>query len=202
MSPAMDTIASSGLHSPRTTNAPQRQITLSSIPSLTNDSFRLGQPMVSSNSRRRRCSNIDPEVQYLMYSSVYGSSLNSFDYPPPPTHNRYANAQLPPIPANTAAAKANRRLTKVYAHGSDEEDYMVRKASVASLSPPPLPQLSSNVNVTEVVDTDRNSCGNNSNGPANGALALQDPDCLLAMILVHCLVFSNKNHLPASGFQA
>ncbi|CAO0793830.1 unnamed protein product [Mucor circinelloides] len=164
MSPAMNTVASSTLFSPRTTYALQRRIALSTISSLTNDSLQLGPSMLSPNNMRGRTSStVDPDVQSLMHSSFCSSSLSSFDYPPPPPNNRYAYAQLPPIPTNVAsppplpplptaatnadntAVKANRRLTRLYIDDSDEEDYIDREDGVRSPSPPPLPQIPTNI---------------------------------------------------------
>ncbi|KAL9542278.1 hypothetical protein MBANPS3_008687 [Mucor bainieri] len=204
MSPAMNTVASSTLFSPRTTYALQRRIALSTISSLTNDSLQLGPSMLSPNNMRgRTSSHVDPDAQSLMHSSFCSSSLSSFDYPPPPPNNRYAYAQLPPIPTNVAAlpplpplptttttattnadntaVKANRRLTRLYIDDSDEEDYIDREDGIRSPSPPPLPQIPTNIKSSYTTST----CTNNNNSHVSSndseikdesAIAAQD-DC-------------------------
>lgn len=181
MSPAMNTVASSTLFSPRTTYALQRRIALSTISSLTNDSLQLGPSMLSPNNMRGRTSStVDPDVQSLMHSSFCSSSLSSFDYPPPPPNNRYAYAQLPPIPTNVAsppplpplptaatnadntAVKANRRLTRLYIDDSDEEDYIDREDGVRSPSPPPLPQIPTNIKSYTATHNNNSNISNES----------------------------------------
>ena len=182
MSPAMNTVASSTLFSPSTSYAIQRRIALSTISSLTNDSLQLGPSMMSPNTfGGRTSSTVDPDAQSLMHGSFYSSSLGSFDYPPPPPNNRYAYAQLPPIPTNPAVSahfgpppprslpptidptlKATRRLTKLYIDDSDEEDYIDREDGVRSPSPPPLPPLPNNMKTLTALDGNNNYSNNNS----------------------------------------
>lgn len=175
MSPAMNTVASSTLFSPRTTYALQRRIALSTISSLTNDSLQLGPSMISPNTFRGRASStVDPDAQSLLHSSFCSSSLGSFDYPPPPPNNRYAYAQLPPIPTNPAVSpfgpppsalpptvdpnlKATRRLTKLYIDDSDEEDYIDREDGIRSPSPPPLPALPNNIKSLAALNSSNNN---------------------------------------------
>lgn len=200
MSPAMNTVASSTLFSPRTTYALQRRIALSTISSLTNDSLQLGPSMLSPNNvRATTASAIDPDVQSLMHSSFCSSSLSSFDYPPPPPNNRYAYAQLPPIPTNatslpplpplptttttsnadtTTAVKANRRLTRLYIDDSDEEDYIDRENGVRSPSPPPLPHIPAHIKSCTVAQHNNNSnISSDSEVKDEGAIAAQQDDC-------------------------
>ncbi|KAI7885944.1 uncharacterized protein EV154DRAFT_554728 [Mucor mucedo] len=116
MSPAMNTVASSAVLSPRTSYALHRRIALSTISSLTNDSLQLGPSLVS---RGRSSSTVDPDIQSLMMMSRY--SDNSYDSTPP---NRYINARLPPIPTSTTIPPKkdpSRRLTKIYTDDSDDE---------------------------------------------------------------------------------
>lgn len=117
MSPAMNTVASSAVLSPRTSYALRRRIALSTISSLTNDSLQLGPSLIS---RGRSSSTVDPDIQSLMMMSRY--SDNSYDSTPP---NRYVNARLPPIPTSTTTIPPKRdpskRLTKIYTDDSDDE---------------------------------------------------------------------------------
>ncbi|GAN03172.1 hypothetical protein MAM1_0035c02623 [Mucor ambiguus] len=197
MSPAMNTVASSTLFSPRTTYALHRRIALSTISSLTNDSLQLGPSMLSPNNMRGRTSStVDPDVQSLMHSSFCSSSLSSFDYPPPPPNNRYAYAQLPPIPTNAASipplpplpplptttmnadnvtVKANRRLTRLYIDDSDEEDYIDREDDVHSPTPPPLPQIPANIK-SHAAHNNNSNISSDSEIKDESAIAAQD-DC-------------------------
>ncbi|KAK4518101.1 uncharacterized protein ATC70_001452 [Mucor velutinosus] len=195
MSPAMNTVASSTLFSPRTTYALQRRIALSTISSLTNDSLQLGPSMLSPNNMRGRTSStVDPDIQSLMHSSFCSSSFGSFDYPPPPPNNRYANAQLPPIPTNAASlpplpplpttttnadnttVKANRRLTRLYIDDSDEEDYIDRGDGVRSPSPPPLPQIPTNIKSYTAAHSNYSNMSDDSEIKDESAISAQD-DC-------------------------
>lgn len=131
-SPAMNTVASSTLLSPRTTYALRRRIALSTISSLTNDSS------IPGNTRARSFASSlnDPDVQSLMmmsddyYSNTTNSADMSFYQLPPPPANRYLNARLPPIPDNAAPAvsipppreRSSKRLTKIYIDDSDDDD--------------------------------------------------------------------------------
>ncbi|CEP12403.1 hypothetical protein [Parasitella parasitica] len=169
ISPATNTIATSGLHSPHTTYALQRRIALSTISSLTNDSFQFAKSIIPSNRRRRASSNIDPEVQTLMHSSFLNSSVNGSNCPPPLPNSRYTNAQLPPIPVDAA----NKRLARVCVHDSDEENCTDQEYVMGSLSPPPLAQLPSNA---KPVDNSKGSCNNGTIDITNENLALQN-DC-------------------------
>jgi hypothetical protein len=171
MSPAMNTVASSTILTPRTSYALRRRIALSTISSLTNDSLQLGPSMTA---RARSSSTVDPDVQSLLmqYSSRYSSSISSVDYPPPPI-NRYAFARLPPIPTtsnSTSTTKANRRMTKLYMEDSDDEDSMMgERSSARSPSPPPLPQLQQ---ASFAISTSTSSNNNNNNNTSE-----QEEDC-------------------------
>ncbi|GAA5813278.1 hypothetical protein MFLAVUS_006753 [Mucor flavus] len=114
MSPAMNTVASSTLLSPRTSYALRRRIALSTISSLTNDSLQLG-PSLAYSARGRSSSTVDPDVQSFMMMSRYSDI--SYDSTPP---NRYLNARLPPIP--TSVKDPSKRLTKIYTDDSDEDE--------------------------------------------------------------------------------
>lgn len=150
MSPAMNTIASSTILTPRTSQAVRRRIALSTISSLTNDSLQLGPSIMT----RGRSSTVDPDVQsMMMHTSPYSSGVSSLDYPPAPI-NRYAFARLPPIPTNNNSGsssnamntsntiKGNQRMTKLYMEDSDDEDSVTDECNRArSPQPPPLPEL-------------------------------------------------------------
>lgn len=144
MSPAMNTVASSALLSPRTSYALRRRIALSTISSLTNDSLQLGPSILS---RGRSSSTVDPDVQSLLMSRY--SDTNSYESMPPPPF-RYMNARLPPIPTSTtptsataASNNASKRLTKLYIDDSDDEggDEEEQVPDLPSL--PPLPSNNS-----------------------------------------------------------
>jgi hypothetical protein len=187
MSPAMNTVASSTILTPRTSYALRRRIALSTISSLTNDSLQLGPSAM--NSRGRNSSTVDPDVQsLLMHSSRYSSSISSVDYPPPPVVNRYAFARLPPIPTATTSSssnnnnntnnsvKANRRMTKLYMEDSDDEDQDPMMAGefdrARSPSPPPMPQLQQMPSFTAITNSN-----NASNRDLASNTAAEEEDC-------------------------
>ncbi|KAG0750353.1 hypothetical protein G6F23_000249 [Rhizopus arrhizus] len=139
MSPAMNTIASSTLLTPRTSYAIRRRIALSTISSLTADSFQLGPSvMPPRGGSLSHTTDSDTPSIFMMngyYNNDYYTTIkrqNSIE-----SHNSshihwYMNASLPPIP--TSSAK-NRRLTKVYLEDSDDEE------NEEALPLPPLPPL-------------------------------------------------------------
>ncbi|CEG74685.1 hypothetical protein RMATCC62417_09854 [Rhizopus microsporus] len=149
MSPAMNTIASSTLLTPRTSYALRRRIALSTISSLTSDSFQLGPSMMASRGRSLSQATVDPEVQSaFMMSSCYSGTTNSDYYAIPRSHNstelryssltqRYMNAALPPIPNSVTI---NKRLTKIYLEDSDDESFGdIDELPSRSIPPPPPP---------------------------------------------------------------
>ncbi|KAI8990325.1 hypothetical protein BDB01DRAFT_505606 [Pilobolus umbonatus] len=147
MSPAMNTVASSTLLSPRTARSLRNRIALSTISSLTNDSLYLGSSIISSLNCRAS-STVDPDV-----NKHHIDDMETY-FPPP---DRYINAKLPPIPTlsnSTEHSNKSKRLTKVYLDDSDEEIIedepalpTMLPAAVTNLlqedhAPPKLPRLS------------------------------------------------------------
>jgi hypothetical protein len=132
-SPAMNTVASSTLLSPRTRYALRQRIALSTISSLTNDSIPTRARSISSS--------LDPDVQSLLMMSEYtNSSLDSSAYYPPLPPNRYVNARLPPIPDYVIPLpreRSSKRLTKIYIDDSDDEKEDEEEEVIPSL--PKLP---------------------------------------------------------------
>jgi hypothetical protein len=138
LSPALNTVASSILLSPRTTNSMRRRIALSTISSLTNDSISNGSSFIS---RNRASSTVDPDIHSIVAAAC---SLSSGSSAPP---NRYINARLPPLPMlESTDCIENKRLTRLYLEDSDEEDDDETKSIQSYLSvdigPPRLPRLS------------------------------------------------------------
>ncbi|RCI06515.1 hypothetical protein CU098_013759, partial [Rhizopus stolonifer] len=147
VSPAMNTVASSVVLSPRTMYSLQRRIALSTISSLTNDSWRMGSSILPRGGRYS--TQADSDVHSLMmqssrYSSENSSHLYESTYqqlysPPPPPPNPYINARLPPVPTTeTTKSKSNKRSTMIYLEDSDNEDDGDHRKSVP---PSPVPQL-------------------------------------------------------------
>ncbi|CAO3662536.1 unnamed protein product [Rhizopus stolonifer] len=150
MSPAMNTIASSTLLTPRTSYALRRRIALSTISSLTADSFQLGPSVMPPRGASLSGADSDLQSIFMINSGAsdndYYTSMkrqNSIE-----SHNSshvqwYMNASLPPIP--TSVATTNRRLTKIYLEDSDDEE----NEEILSLPPlPPLPPIPTQESLT------------------------------------------------------
>lgn len=169
MSPALNTVASSTLLSPRTSS--QRRIALSTISSLTNESIQFGSSIISSTNTsvgRSSSTVVDPEM-YLMMMQRRQTPPHGFDLPPPPPH-RYLNAKLPPIPTTATSSSSNtatenKRLTRLYMEDSDDEENEDNDDGSRSPSPlPPLPLYNRFIPSDNIsLDTDNSS--NRSSAP-------------------------------------
>lgn len=148
MSPAMHTIASSTVLSPRTSYALRQRIALSTISSLTNDSLNLGSAVSRTG---RSSSTVDPDLQSFLMMSRY-SENGSFELSAVPS--RYIHARLPPIPVAVAADEvkknASKRMTKIYTDDSEDEDI---EAAASAAAFPTLLQQQQSASRTTVSNT-------------------------------------------------
>ncbi|OAD77384.1 hypothetical protein PHYBLDRAFT_141270 [Phycomyces blakesleeanus NRRL 1555(-)] len=158
MSPAMATVASSTVLSPRTTYALRRRLVLSSVSSLVIDE---AYASTSVTEDMRTSSILDPEGDTMCRIGI--QQLDDACA----VKNHYLNAKLPPLPTDTpnlpqnprrAAPDMSKRLTKLYVDDSDEEDpeplpaipenlppidhFSRRREEKAKEEPPKLPRLS------------------------------------------------------------
>ncbi|KAI9024490.1 hypothetical protein CLU79DRAFT_718425 [Phycomyces nitens] len=132
MSPAMATVASSTVLSPRTTYALRRRLVLSSVSSLMIDE---AYASTSATDDMRTSSILDPEGEKM--SRIGIQQLDDACA----VKNHYLNAKLPPLPTDTpnlprnpkSAPDLSKRLTKLYVDDSDDDE------------PEPLPAIPENI---------------------------------------------------------